>query len=92
MSRQRVRSQLIASVVWLLLLAAGAYITCPIVGPIAASIEPNPLWSVAATGNAAAPFQVGLKVDSWLIWCLAPIAVVWLLGWVFARQPLRRAA
>lgn len=83
---QRVRSLLIASAIWLLLIAAGAYITLPTIGPVAVSIEPNPFWSVIATGDPAAAFQVSLKAVPWLIWCLAPIVILWLLALVMARR------
>lgn len=46
-------------------------------GKIAASVEPNPYWSVLATGNSTVPFEVSFKAVPWLALTLAPIAVLW---------------
>ena len=92
MSRSRTRSLLVASVVWILLIGAGAYLTYPAIGPIAASIEPSPFWSVGATGNESAPLRVELKTISWLAWCLGPVTLLWVLAFLFARRPSQHAA
>ena len=92
MTRSRTRSLLIASVVWVVLIGAGAYVTYPAIGQLAASIEPNPFWSVATTGNESAPFRVELKTISWLAWCLGPVALLWVASFLLTRRPPRHAA
>ena len=92
MSRFRKRSLLAVSLVWVLLIASGALLAYPSVGPIAASIEPNPFWSVAVTGDPAAPFRVQLKVGSWLAWSLGPVLLLWLVAIFRGRQPSGHAA
>ena len=87
MSRSRNRSLLIASFVWVLLIVGGAFLAYPSIGPIAASIEPNPFWSVVVTGDPTAPFRVHLKVGSWLAWSLGPVALLWLVAIIRTRQP-----
>ena len=91
MSRFRKRSLLAVSLVWVLLIASGALLAYPSVGPIAASIEPNPFWSVDATGSPSAPFRVGLKTVSWLVWTSAPLALLWALTFLSGRRPARHA-
>lgn len=92
MTRSRKRALLIASLAWVLLIGAGAYLTHPSIGQIAASVEPNPFWSVDATGIASAPFRVGLKTASWLVWTLAPVALLWVLAFFLERRSSGHAA
>ena len=92
MTRSRKRLLLVASFAWVLLIGAGAYLTYPSVGPIAASIEPNPFWSIDATGIASAPFRIGLKTASWLTWTVAPIALLWVFVFLFGRRASGDAA
>ena len=92
MSRSRKRYLLAVSLAWVLLIAGGAVLAYPSVGPIAASIEPNPFWSVAATGDPVAPFRVHLKVGSWLTWSLGPVLLVWVVAIVRGRAPSGHAA
>lgn len=86
MTRSRRRLLLIGSFTWVFLVGAGAYLTYPSIGPIAASIEPNPFWSITATGVTSAPFHVSLKTASWLAWTLAPVALVWALALLSGRR------
>ena len=92
MSRSSKRYLLAASLAWVLLIAGGALLAYPSVGPIAASIEPNPFWSVAVTGDPATLFRVHLKVGSWLAWSLGPVLLLWLVAIVRGRQPSGHAA
>ena len=92
MTRSRKRALLLLSFIWVLLIGAGAYLTYPSIGQIAASIEPNPFWSVDATGIPSAPFRVGLKTVSWLVWTLAPVALLWVLGFLLGRRSSGHAA
>ena len=91
MTSSRKRALLLLSFVWVLLVGAGAYLTYPSIGQIAASIEPNPFWSVDATGIPSAPFRVGLKTVSWLVWTSAPLALLWALTFLSGRRPARHA-
>ena len=92
MSRSLVRSLLVASIAWILLLAAGAYLLYPEIGPVVASFEPNPFWTTEATGNAAAPIRVNLKSGPWLASCLIPLAALWGLAAVLRFATRRRSA
>lgn len=92
MTRSRKRAILLVSFIWVLLVGAGAYLTYPSIGPVAASIEPNPFWSVDATGIASAPFHVGLKTTSWLAWTLVPVALLWVLAFLLGRRSSGHAA
>lgn len=55
-----------------------------------ATLEPNPFWSVDATGVASTPFRVELKKTWWLICTLAPVLTLWaataLFAWRFGRN------
>lgn len=62
MCRTRERFLLMASFTWVLLIAGGAFLAYPSIGPNRASLEPNPFSSVAVTGNPTAPFRVHLKI------------------------------
>ena len=92
MTRSRKRILLIASFVWVLLIGIGAALLYPSVGQIAAIIEPNPFWSVQATGIASAPFRVALSTASWLAWTLVPVALLWVVTFLLGRRPSGRAA
>lgn len=92
MTRSRKRVLLLTSFIWVLLIGAVAYLTYPSIGPVAASIEPNPFCSVDATGIASAPFHVGLKTASWLGWTLVPVALLWALALLLGRRSSGRAA
>lgn len=91
MSRSLIRSLLVASALWLLLLGVGAYLLYPSVGAVAASIVGNPFWEVHATGNPSVPFKVELQMASWLTWSIAPIAALWLLAIVVRVASNRRS-
>jgi len=92
MSRSRKRFLLIASFTWVLLIAGGAFLAYPSIGPIAASFEPNPFWSVGVTGDPIAPFRVHLKIGLWLAWSVGPVVPLWLAAILRGRQPSGHAA
>lgn len=87
MPRSLYRRLIMASLAWVLLVAGGAFLARPVVGPIIASIDPNPFWSVVATGIPAAPFRISLRTASWLGWCLAPVVALWLAALAARRKP-----
>lgn len=88
--RASVRSFLYLSVAWLLVLAATAWLFYPSIDQIAFSIDPNPFWSLQASGNPAAPFVVMLKTLNWVLLSVVPIVLVGLLmalSWRAQRAP-----
>lgn len=91
MARSLIRSLLVASTLWLLLLGAGAYLVYPHVGQVASSVAGNPFWEVQVTGDSSAPFKVELQAASWLTWSIAPIAALWLLAIVVRIASNRRS-
>lgn len=92
MSRSRKLVLLVISFVWVLLIGVGAFFTYPSIGPIATSIDPNPFWSVVATGDPSAPYRTGLKTGSWFAWTLVPVALIWLVGIIHRRRSSRQDA
>lgn len=92
MSHTLKRALIIASFIWVLLIAAGAYLAYPTIGTIASSITPNPFWLVEATGDAAAPFRVLLKTSAWIAWTLAPVAAMWLVALSIRRVSTAQTA
>jgi hypothetical protein len=92
MTRPLKRALLIASLVWVLLIGVGAYLAYPSIGQIAVSIEPNPLWSVEATGIESAPFRVSLKTRTWVAVTLVPVTLLWVLAFLLGRRSSGHAA
>jgi hypothetical protein len=92
MSRRTIHKLLIASVVWILLIAGGAYMTYPAMGPVAVTLVDNPFWDLIVTGNPDAPFRAAIKTGAWLSWCLIPLALFWSLTWASAKRNSRRGA
>ena len=82
------------SVVWLLLMAACAYIAYPSVDAIAISISPNPFWEVAATGVPESPFAVTANWGYLLAVSVGPVLALWVAAFVFrhSRPRLSRHA
>ena len=84
MTRAATRILLFAALGWLLLQGVAMLVFYPAIGDtgagkVAASVDPNPYWSVLATGNSTVPFDVTFKAASWLALTLAPIAVLWVV-------------
>ncbi|KRG46416.1 hypothetical protein ARC20_05310 [Stenotrophomonas panacihumi] len=77
MTRSTVRILLVMSLIWLVMVAGLAALFYPSVGGIAAIMEPNPFWSVSATGIPAAPFKVTLHRVPWLVINLGPLVALW---------------
>lgn len=92
MSRSYIGTLLIISAIWVLLIAGGAYLTYPVIGPVAVIIDPNPYWIVDVIGDSADPFRVIFKARSWLGWCLTPLALLWVVAFVSARRQSNHAA
>lgn len=83
---------LIASAIWLLLVAAcvliahPSIVNAPSLGPFAVSATPNPFWIVDATLVHDSPFRITAKWGYLLGVALAPLAALWLLGFLLLRQ------